>query len=162
MKYRYKFIFLEINQAHKGLKTSVGARGCWKVHVSKTWFHNEVPTWLSRGSFNYRTPRLYNHWTMEWCNTGYSINGLWTAWHHKSCTHGHMITDSVAARVTDLLSLVTHLNTVFFQWCVLLLLIVVTSLRTSQIIPWVLFYIHFASINQLPLIRLYTKNILQS
>ena len=43
--------------------------GCWKVHVCKSCFHNEVPTWLSRGPVISPSPMLATQVYMEWCNT---------------------------------------------------------------------------------------------
>ena len=49
--------------------TSDCTNGCWKVHVCESCFHNEVPTWLSRGPVISPSPMLATQVYMEWCNT---------------------------------------------------------------------------------------------
>ena len=49
--------------------TSDCTSGCWKVHVCKSCFRNEVPTWLSRGPVISQSPMVAIQVWMEWCNT---------------------------------------------------------------------------------------------
>ena len=54
--------------------TSDCTSGCWKVHVCKSCFHNEVPTWLSLGPVISQSPMLATQVYMEWCNTSNHVS----------------------------------------------------------------------------------------